>query len=115
MFLNSCARLWRKLRAFEISSAVFSAIAIKTHDLAAIWGFSPVCRLFASAPAVVGRAASSLTTSAAARPASVAHILTTCVIAAVKNSQIVFFLVLLLESGVEKFLHDGVDSFRLEH
>jgi len=115
MLLKNCARPWHHLRAFEIISRVFSAVAIKTHDLVTMWGFSPVSKLLTSAPAFVQRATSSLTPSAAARPASAAHILITRVIAAVKSSQIVFFLVLLLEGGVEHLLHDRVDLFRLEH
>jgi len=43
------------------------------------------------------------------------HIRATRVIATVKSSQIVFLLVLLLESGIKKLLRDRVDSFRLEY
>jgi len=37
------------------------------------------------------------------------------IVATVKSLQVVFLLVLLLESGVEKLLHDRVDSLRLEY
>jgi hypothetical protein len=117
--LNSCARLPRKPVAFEITSGMISTVTCKTlrHDLVLIWdpGLSTAHGLVASASVFVWRATASLTSSAAARPASSAHIRATRVIAAVESSQIVLLLVLLHESGVDTFLHDRVNPSRLQH
>jgi len=113
--LISCTRLRGKLGAFEITTAMLSAFTSKTHDIALIWVLNRVHSLVTSASAFVCRATISFMSTADARLAFSVHIRAMRVITTVESSQIVFLLVLLLESGIEIFLHDRVDSFGLEH